>query len=76
MQKGVNKKDVDISIAMGSSLMFYENICKIKAPEAQHDPMYFHCMWKGWTLEQRVLQSSFSNQVEMQISKSPRLMKD
>ena len=74
VQKGVNKKDGDISIAMGSNLTFYENICKIKEPEAQPDPMYFHCMWKGWTLEQRVLQSSFSNQVNIHISKRPRLM--
>ena len=31
---------------------------------------------KRVTEEQRVLQSSFSNQVEVQISKRPRLMKD
>ena len=31
---------------------------------------------KRVTQEQRVLQSSFSNQVEVQISKRPRLMKD
>ena len=61
---------------MGSNLTFYENTCKIRGREAQHDPMYFHCRRKGWTQEQRVLQSSFSNQVEMQISKHPRLMKD
>ena len=74
VQKVVNEKPGDISIAIGSNLTFYENICKIKGREAQHDPMYFHLAWKGW--EQRVLQSKLSNEVEMQISKRPRLTLD
>ena len=74
VQKGVNKKAGDVWIAMGSNLTFYTNTCMIEGREEQHDPMYFHCMWKGWTPEQRVLQSSFSNQVNIQISKRPRLV--
>ena len=76
MQKGVNKKNGDISITMGSNVTFYENTCNIKGREGAHDPMYFHCTWKGWTKEQRVLQSKLSNEVEMQISKRPRLTLD
>ena len=76
MQKGVRKKNGDISIAMGSNVTFYENTCNIKGREGAHDPMYFHCTWKGWTKEQRVLQSKLSNEVEMQISKRPRLTLD
>ena len=70
------KKNGDISIAMGSNVTFYENTCNIKGREGGHDPMYFHIAWKGWTKEQRVLQSKLSNEVEMQISKRPRLTLD
>ena len=61
---------------MGSNVTFNENTCNIKGREGAHDPMYFHCTWKGWTKEQCMLQSKLSNEVEMQISKRPRLMKD
>ena len=76
VQKGVNQKKGDLWLAMGSNLKFPQNTCRIRGREAQHDPMYFQCVWKGWTLEQRVLQSSLSNQVEMQISKRLRLSKE
>ena len=76
MQKGVNQKKGDLWLAMGSNLKFPQNTCMIRGREAQHDPMYFQCVWKGWTVEQRVLQSSVSNQVEMQIGKHLRLSRE
>ena len=53
---------------MGSNLTCYENRCEIKGREDQHDPMYFHCKWKGWTRTQRVLQSSHSKEPRLQLS--------
>ena len=68
--KGLNTKPGDVIVAMGSNLTIFENNCDTKGREDQHDPMYFHCRWKGWTEPQRVLQSSGSNEVQFQIRKT------